>query len=302
MTAVTEDPQDTRRSGPTPTAARGPVERSSLRGRALKSLLLLVIFAWCVFPFVWLVTTSLKQGNAALNDADLFRGPFGLQNYTAVLNEGFTYNLRNSLIVAGATTLICIVIGSLAAYALARLKLARKGLILSGVLAITLFPPVALVPPLYQVYRATGLLNTYESMYVSYVAFNLPLTIFILLTFFASIPADMEDAARVDGASPFQAFLRVVLPLAAPGVGAATIVIFTYAWNEFLLASTFCPRSLACQTVPTAIAFFSGATQFDIPLGSITAASTLVVVPMIVVVLIFQRRIVAGLTAGGVKG
>ena len=303
--ATSDTTQEAQTEAPAPRRAggtEGVVERRTTGQRIAKSLLLLIIFVWCAFPFFWLIMTSFKQGNAALNDPSLFQGPFGLGNYRDVWGEGFGYNLRNSVIVAGATTIICISIGALAAYALARLKLAKKGLILSGVLAVTLFPSVALVPPLYEFYRGIGILNTYGAMYISYIAFNLPLTIFILLTFFAAIPLDMEEAARVDGATPFQAFLRVVMPLAAPGVGAAAILIFTYAWNEFLLASTFCPRSLGCQTVPTAIAFFSGGGQFEVPLGRITAASVIVVVPMIIFVLIFQKRIVSGLTAGGVKG
>jgi multiple sugar transport system permease protein len=281
---------------------QGVVARDTPRSRILKSALLLVIFLWCLIPFVWLIFTSFKQGTAALNDPSPFVGPFSLDNYRAVFAADFAYNLRNSAIVAGITTVTCVVLGSLAAYALARLALPRKALLLTGVLAVSLFPPVALVPPLYEVWRNVGLLNTYPGLFIPYIAFNLPLTIFILTTFFASIPPEMEEAARVDGASPFQAFYRVVLPLAAPGVFAAAILIFVYAWNEFLLASTFAPRDLAAQTVPVAIASFTGAVQFQRPIGSITAACVIVTVPMIFLVLAFQRRIVAGLTAGGVKG
>jgi len=281
---------------------QGVVERTTTGQRWGKTALLAIIFFWCLFPFVWLIDTSLKVGNDALADPSLFRGPFGLTNYASVFEQGFAYNLRNSAIVAGLTTVICITVGSLAAYALARLKLKNKVLILSGVLAVSLFPPVALVVPLYELWNTLGLLNTYPSMYISYVAFNMPITIFILTTFFASIPPDLEEAALVDGASPFQAFYRVALPLAAPGIGAAAIIIFTYAWNEFLLASTFAPRDLAAQTVPVAIAFFTGSVEFQRPIGTITAACVVVTVPLILLVLAFQKRIVAGLTAGGVKG
>lgn len=281
---------------------QGTVQRTSTGGSIGKSAMLLVIFLWCLFPFVWLIFTSLKQGSAALSNPNLFQGPFGLQNYQAVIEANFIYNLRNSAIVAGVTTILCIVIGSFAAYALARLRLRNKVVLLSAVLAVSLFPPVALVPPLYEVWRAIGLLNTYPGLFIPYIAFTLPLTIFILTTFFASIPKEMEEAARVDGASPFQAFYRVILPLAAPGVFAAAILVFVYAWNEYLLASTFAPRDLAAQTVPVAIAGFTGAVQFQRPIGSITAACVIVTIPMIFLVLAFQRRIVAGLTAGGVKG
>jgi multiple sugar transport system permease protein len=197
---------------------------------------------------------------------------------------------------------LCIVIGSFAAYALARLPIRRKVLILSGVLAVALFPPVALVPPMYEVWRSLGLLNTYPGLYIPYTAFTLPLTIFILTTFFASIPRDLDEAARIDGATPFQAFYKVVLPLAAPGVFAAAILVFVHSWNEFLLASTFNPRNLSAQTVPVAVAAFTGSVPFQRPIGTITAACVIVTVPMIVLTLIFQRRIVAGLTQGAVKG
>lgn len=285
------------------TGRQGTVERRSTAQKLAKTALLGIILLWCLFPFFWLIMTSLKLGDRALNSPDLFQGPFGIGNYAAVFQENFHLNLRNSFIVAGTTTILCIIIGSLAAYALARLPLGKKVLLLSGVLAVSLFPPVALVPPLYEAWRAAGLLNTYEGLYIPYIAFTLPLTIFILVTFFASIPKDLEEAARVDGASAFQAFYKVVLPLAAPGVFAAAIIIFVLSWNEFLLASTFAPRNPEiAQTVPVAIAAFTGAVPFQRPIGTITAACVIVTVPMILIALIFQKRIVAGLTAGGVKG
>ena len=285
------------------TGKQGTVERRSAAQKVGKTALLGVILLWCLFPFFWLIMTSLKLGDRALNSPDLFQGPFGLDNYTAVFEQSFHLNLRNSFVIAGTTTILCIVIGSLAAYALARLPLGRKVLLLSGVLAVSLFPPVALVPPLYEAWRVAGLLNTYEGLYIPYIAFTLPLTIFILVTFFASIPKDLEEAARVDGASAFQAFYKVVLPLAAPGVFAAAIIIFVLSWNEFLLASTFAPRNPEiAQTVPVAIAAFTGAVPFQRPIGTITAACVVVTIPMIILALIFQKRIVAGLTAGGVKG
>jgi multiple sugar transport system permease protein len=281
----------------------GVVEQRSTLQVWGKSALLGVILLWCLFPFFWLIMTSLKIGDRALNSPDLFQGPFGFQNYEAVFGQNFHLNLRNSFVVAGATTIICIVVGSLTAYAIARLPLKRKILLLSGVLAVSLFPPVALVPPLYELWRNLGLLNTWEGLYIPYTAFTLPLTIFILMTFYASIPKDLEEAARVDGATPFQAFWRVILPLASPGVFAAAIIIFVLAWNEFLLANTFAPRNPEiAQTVPVAIAAFTGAVPFQRPIGTITAACVIVTIPMIIIALIFQKRIVAGLTAGSVKG
>ncbi|WP_299277607.1 carbohydrate ABC transporter permease [uncultured Georgenia sp.] len=268
-----------------------------------KSALLLVILLWCLFPFFWLIMTSLKIGDRALNSPDLFHGPFGLQNYIAVFQQNFHLNLRNSLAIAGMTTILCVIVGSLAAYAIARLRLKRKLLLLSAVLAVSLFPPVALVPPLYELWRTLGLLNTWEGLYIPYTSFTLPLTIFILTTFFAAIPRELEEAAKVDGATPFKAFYKIILPLAAPGVFAAAIIIFVSAWNEFLLASTFAPRNPeVAQTVPVAIAAFTGAVEFQRPIGTITAACVVVTIPMIIVALAFQKRIVAGLTAGSVKG
>jgi multiple sugar transport system permease protein len=299
----TDEAQERDEARPSKDGGHGIVERRSNWQKFGKSSLLFVIFLWCLFPFLWLIMTSLKIGDAALNDPDMFRGPFGLGNYTAVFQQDFHLNLRNSFAVAGITTVLCIAIGALAAYALARLPLKKKVVLLTGVLAVSLFPPVSLVPPLYELWRALGLLNTYEGMFISYTAFTLPLTIFILTTFFASIPKDLEEAARVDGASPFQAFYKVVMPLAAPGVFAAAIIIFVLAWNEFLLASTFAPRSPeVAQTVPVAIAAFTGAVPFQRPIGTITAACVVVTIPMIILALVFQKRIVAGLTAGGVKG
>jgi multiple sugar transport system permease protein len=304
VTPTTEDYRE-----PAPTAApeeggsAGPVSSADSPGRRVaKTILLLVIFVWCLFPFVWLISTSLKQGNEALNNPSMFQGPFGLENYRVVFAEHFLYNLRNTIVVAVFTTVICILIGSFAGYALARLPLKRKRLWLSGVLAASLFPPVALIPALYEVWRSIGLLNTYPGLWIPYVSFTLPLTIFILVTFFSSIPPELAEAAKVDGATAFQTFYRVVLPLAAPGVFAAAIIVFIFATNEFLIASTFAPRDLSVQTATTAVAFFTGATQFERPIGTITAACVVISVPMIIMTLIFQRRIVAGLTAGSVKG
>ncbi|MPZ91981.1 MAG: ABC transporter permease subunit [Actinobacteria bacterium] len=282
--------------------AEGVVVESSPQRKIGRYVMLGFILLWCLFPFVWLIDTSLKLGDAALNSPSLTQGPFGLDNYLSVFDQGFGYNLRNSAIVAGTTTIVCITVGSLAAYAIARLPLKGKVLILSAILAVALFPSVALVPPLYELWRSLGLLNTYPGLYIPYTAFTLPLTIFILTTFYASIPKDLEEAARVDGATAFQAFYKIILPLAAPGVFAAAIIVFVYAWNEFLLASTFAPRDLAAQTVPVAIAAFTGSVEFQRPIGTITAACVIVTIPMIIMTLILQRRITAGLTAGAVKG
>jgi multiple sugar transport system permease protein len=298
----TTEAETTQTTDQAPQQVETPEGGESTATKVGKALLLLIIFVWCLFPFVWLISTSMKQGNNALNDPNIFQGPFGFSNYTAVFEANFLYNLRNTFVVAIFTTVICITIGAFAAYALARLPLRRKVLWMSGVLAASLFPPVALVPPLYEAWRALGLLNTYPGLYIPYIAFTLPLTIFILVTFFSSIPMELAEAARVDGATPWQTFYKVVLPLAAPGVFAAAIIVFVYATNEFLIASTFAPRDLSVQTATTAVAFFTGASQFERPIGTITAACVVISIPLIIMTLIFQKRIVAGLTAGSVKG
>lgn len=300
--APTDEAQQRAEDAPGASKA-GAVEAQSPWKVWSKSALLAVIVLWCLIPFFWLIMTSLKIGDRALNAPSPFQGPFGLDNYIAVFGLDFHLNLRNSLVVAGTTTVLCILIGGLAAYAIARLPLKGKVVILSGVLAVSLFPPVALVPPLYELWRAVGLLNTYEGLYIPYTAFTLPITIFVLVTFFASIPKELEEAARVDGATPFRAFYKVILPLAAPGVFSIAIIVFVLSFNEFLLASTFAPRNAeVAQTVPVAIAGFTGAVPFQRPIGAITAACVIVMTPMIIAALIFQRRIVSGLTAGGVKG
>lgn len=274
---------------------------------ALKLLGLLVVLGWCLFPFLWMGMTSLRTGSMALTDPNIFQGPFSFGNYEEVVNQGFHFALRNSLIVAALTTAICIPVAALAGYALARLPLAGKFVLLAATLVATLFPPVALVNPLYRMYlqlnELTGinLLNSFAGMIIPYVALTLPLSIFILATFFAGIPKEIEESAKVDGATPFQAFLRVVAPLAAPGVGAAAILTFVYSTNEFLLAFSFAPRDLNVQTVPVFVGTFERV-GYENPIGQIMAASVLVSIPLIIFALVLQRRIVAGLTSGAVKG
>ncbi len=276
-------------------------------GNTLKLLGLAVVLLWCLFPFLWMGMTSLRSGSAAITDPNIFQGPFDLSNYREIFDQGFQFALRNSLIVATVTTLICIPVASLAGYALARLPLAGKFAILAATLVATLFPPVALVNPLYQMYlqlnewTGINLLNSFAGMIIPYVALTLPLAVFILTTFFAGIPKEIEESAKVDGATPFQAFLRVVAPLAAPGVGAAAILTFVYATNEFLLAFSFAPNDLNVQTVPVFVATFQRV-GYENPIGQIMAASVLVSVPLIIFALVLQRRIVAGLTSGAVKG
>jgi len=260
-----------------------------------------LIMVFCLFPFYWLINTSLKTG-AALSSADLFPPRPSLDNYDSIFaNADFTKAIRNSVIIAGAVTVLSLIIGSFAGYALARLRLPGKFLILALVLSISTFPPIAIAAPVFQIWSDIGLYNTYLGLILPSLTFALPLTIYILASFFRDVPQELEDAALVDGATRMQAFRKVVIPLAAPGLVTAGLLVFIFAWNEFLFAITL-TSTPDVRPVPAAIAFFTGSTQFEVPLGTISAASVVVTVPLIALVLIFQRRIVAGLTAGALKG
>ena len=261
----------------------------------------IAIVIFCLLPFYWLVNISLKTG-PDLSSADLFPPHPSLQNYKSIFqNSNFTHALANSAIVSLTTTFIGVVIGSFAAYALARLKMRGKFLLLAVVLSISTFPQIAIAAPLFKLWSDIGLFNTWLGLIIPYLTFALPLSVYILVSFFKEIPRDLEEAALVDGATHFQAFRKVVVPLAAPGLATAGILTFIGAWNEFLLAVTLTSSSKA-RTVPAAIAFFTGATEHEVPFGSISAASVVISVPLILLVLFFQKRIVAGLTAGAVKG
>jgi multiple sugar transport system permease protein len=259
------------------------------------------IVIFCLFPFYWLVNTSLKTGPDLSTSALLPPSPT-LDNYDAIFSDSnFTIALKNSAIVALVTTALSLIVGAFCAYALARLKMKRKFLILAVVLSISTFPQIAIAAPIFKLWRDIGLYNTIPGLVIPYLTFALPLTIYILTSFFKEIPKDLEEAALVDGATNFEAFRKVVVPLAAPGLATAGILTFIAAWNEFLLAITL-TSSTNARTVPAAIAFFTGATQFEQPLGTISAASVVISIPLILLVLFFQKRIVAGLTAGAVKG
>jgi len=259
------------------------------------------IVLFCLFPFYWLLNTSLKTGGD-LAASNLIPPNPTLDNYESIFNDSnFTNALKNSAIVALITTALALVVGSFCAYALARLKIRFKFAILAIVLTITTFPQITIAAPIFKLWRDIGLYNTIPGLVIPYLTFALPLAIYILTSFFREIPRDLEEAALVDGATNFQAFYKVVVPLAAPGLATAGILTFIAAWNEFLLAITL-TSSPAARTVPAAIAFFTGSVQFEQPLGTISAASVTISIPLILMVLLFQKRIVAGLTAGAVKG
>jgi len=259
------------------------------------------IVVFCLFPFYWLVNLSLKTG-ADLGESSLFPPNPTLDNYQSIFqNDDFLHALANSAIVSLSTTALALLVGSFCAYALARLRFKGKFLLLGALLSITTFPPIAIAAPIFKLWTDLGIFNTLYGLIIPYLTFALPLAIYILVAFCREIPKDLEEAALVDGATHFMAFRKVVVPLAAPGLATAGILTFIAVWNEFLLAITL-TSSPAARPVPAAIAFFSGSTQFEIPYGTITAASVTISVPLILLVLFFQKRIVAGLTAGAVKG
>jgi multiple sugar transport system permease protein len=259
------------------------------------------IVLFCLFPFYWMLNISLKTG-PDLSSAALIPPNPTLDNYESIFKDSnFTNGLRNSAIVSLTTTFLSVVFGSFAAYTLARLRVPKKFWILAVILSVSTFPGISIAAPLFKLWTDIGLYNTLIGLIIPNLAFALPLTIYILTSFFREIPKDLEEAALVDGATRFQAFYKVVVPLAAPGMATAAILTFIAAWNEFLFAITL-TSSQAARTVPASIAFFTGSTQFEQPLGTISAASVVISVPLIIMVLLFQKRIVAGLTAGAVKG
>jgi multiple sugar transport system permease protein len=297
--------------GATTAAPPKPVERSRGRRRAKADpgakvpwwlwIAVAAIVLFCLFPFYWLVNISLKTG-ADLTSGTAYPKAPTLTNYKSIFQNGdFTRALLNSAVVSISTTVLALVVGSFCAYALARLKFSGKFLILALVLSITTFPAIAIAAPLFRLWSDIGIYNTWIGLIIPNLTFALPLAIYILVSFFKEIPKDLEEAALVDGATHFQAFRKVVVPLAAPGLATAGILTFIGTWNEFLFSITL-TSSASARTVPAAIAFFTGSTQFELPLGTISAASVVISIPLIFLVLFFQKRIVAGLTAGAVKG
>jgi multiple sugar transport system permease protein len=260
----------------------------------------LVVF-YALIPVLWIVSLSLKKPED-LGDNKFLPRSVTLENYRTIFSEGqFTSALRNSIGIALIATLLAVVLAMFAAYAIVRLDFPGKTLILSGALAIAMFPPISIVGPLFNMWRSLRLYDTWPGLIIPYMTFTLPLAIWTLSAFFREIPWDLDKAARVDGATPFQAFRKVIAPLAAPGVFTAAILVFIFAWNDFLFAISLTSTDSA-RTVPAALAFFSGESQFAQPTGSIAAAAVVVTIPIIIMVLVFQRRVVAGLTAGAVKG
>jgi multiple sugar transport system permease protein len=281
------------------------MEQRTSRDYALWSIAILLVVIFALIPVLWLISISLKPPEA-LADQRFIPSSISFDNYKSLFEGGvsdspFIKPLINSIGIALITTVISIALASFCAYAIARLEFPGKRLILAGALAIAMFPPISTVGPLFDMWRALHLYDTWLGLIIPYLTFSLPLAIYVLVAFFREIPWDLEQAAQVDGATPFQAFTKVIVPLAAPGVFTAAILVFILCWNDFLFAISL-TSSDASRTVPAALAFFTGESSFTAPTGSIAAAAVVVTVPIILFVLIFQRRIVAGLTAGAVKG
>jgi len=260
-----------------------------------------VVVIYALLPVAWIVSLSLKR-SADLGDNRFLPDVVSLEHYATVFRDPqFSAALWNSIGIAAISTLAAVLLGAFTAYAIVRLEFPGRRLILAGALAIAMFPPISIIGPLFNTWRTLGLYDTWAGLILPYMTFTLPLAIWTLAAFFREIPWDLDKAARVDGATAFQAFVHVIAPLAAPGVFSAAILVFMFAWNDFLFAASLTSTDHA-RTVPAAIAFFTGSSRFEQPTGSVAAASVVVTVPVIIVVLLFQRRIVAGLTAGAVKG
>jgi multiple sugar transport system permease protein len=262
----------------------------------------LLILVWAAFPMVWMLSLAFKSPATFRTSSGFWPEDWTWDNFSTVFDdELFTSALRNSFGIAIIATLLSVVIAMFAAYAIARLDFKGKKLLLSMALAIAMFPQAALVGPLFNMWRGLGIYDTWIGLIIPYLTFALPLSIWTMSAFFRQIPWEMEQAAQVDGATAWQAFRRVIIPLAAPGVFTTAILTFFFCWNEFLLATSLTSTDRA-RTVPAALSFFTGASQFESPVTAIMAASVVVTIPVVILVLLFQRRIVAGLTSGAVKG
>ena len=273
--------------------------------RALKSLgfwlLVAAVLLYLLFPFYYAVVTSLK-GGSAIFQVDYWPTGFDLSNYARVFEEQpFARNILNSTVVATSVVAVSLLLGLTAAFALSRIRFRGRGVLLLAVLSVSMFPQVAVLSGLFELIRALGLYNNPLGLILSYMIFTLPFTVWVLTAFMRDLPHEIEEAAIMDGASPWVRLTRVFLPLLAPAMVTTGLLAFIVAWNEFLFALTF-TLSNSQRTVPVAIALITGASEFEVPWGNIMAASVIVTLPLIALVLYFQRRLVAGLTAGAVKG
>jgi trehalose/maltose transport system permease protein len=266
-------------------------------------VLIVLILLYTLFPFYWAFNTSLKTENEVFGPATYFPQNLTLINYESVFsNNQFLVGLGNSAIVASVSTLLALMVGSFAAYALGRLKFKGRLLMLYAVLAMTMFPQISVLSGLFRIVSDLGLFGTLGALFATYPILTMPFTVWTLTTFFKGLPGELEQAAQVDGATAFQTFYMVLLPLTAPALVTTGLLAFISAWNEYLFALTFTVINPDARTVPVAIALFTGQVSRQEPIAEIMAASVVVTIPLIILVLYFQNRIVAGLTAGAVKG
>jgi len=269
------------------------------------TLTIAVIFVliWCIFPFYWAVVSSLKP-NIELFDPNptlLPKNPT-FSNYVKVFAERpFHVNIWNSIVVSGITTLTTLIFGSFAGYAIARLRMKGKAFVMALILSVSMFPQISILGSLFVILRKLGMINTYQGLILPYVAITLPLTTWILQNFFRDLPKEIEEAAAIDGCSRLRTLFQIVFPMSAPGLVATGLLTFITAWNEFLFAFTFMQKP-QYYTVPVAIAMFAGRTQYEQPWGQLMAAAVIVTAPLVALVLVFQNRIISGLSAGAVKG
>ncbi len=271
--------------------------------RSIFYLLLWLAVIWCLGPFLWQIITSLKT-NEEISALPVTYLPHnaGWQHYDALfIRKPFARYLLNSFIIASISTILCVGLSALAAYSFSRLRLRGARFMLGGLITISLFPPIIFFFPLYEMMRRAGLLNNPLALIIPYTTFNLPFSIIVLATFFRGVPRDIEDAAKVDGFGRLQILWRIILPLAAPALATTAILVFIFAWNEFLFALTFMTEERR-KTVTAGIATLSGTTVHETPWGPIAAAVVVSTIPLIILVVIFQRRIIQGLTAGAAKG
>ena len=309
MSATTTEPVESHTSASeVAELAREKQSPKAKVGMVLSYAGMVAIVLYCIIPFYWMVVSSLRTPDEG-RSTEFIPNPISLENYVGVFsgNNNFGRSLVNSVIIAGSSTILTLLFGIVAAYALARLNFKGKGYVLGLIIACSMFPQVTLLVPLLKMFSQAEpftwfpyWIDTYQAVIIPSLSFGLPLAIWNLTAFFRQLPVELEQAAMVDGCTPGQAFRKVILPLAAPGVFTTAIIVFIGAWNEFLIALTFLP-SKEKQTATVAISKFTGQTGFDTPYGTIMAAGVIVTVPLLIAVLVFQRRIVAGLTAGGVK-
>jgi trehalose/maltose transport system permease protein len=265
--------------------------------------LIILILIYTLFPFYWAINSSFKGENEIIAPATYFPQRPTLINYQAVFsNNQFVRSLINSTIVSGTTTMLALVVGAFAAYALGRLRFRGRTFMLYAVLAMTMFPQISILSGLFAIVTELGLFGSQTALIVTYPLITLPFTVWTLTSFFRGLPGELEQAALVDGATTFQTFYMILLPLTAPALVTTGLLAFISAWNEYLFALTFTLIDPASRTVPVAIALFGGTVSRQEPIAEIMAASVVVTIPLIILVLIFQRRIVEGLTAGAVKG